>query len=193
MNTTRKDLCFSDIVQKEFSFLEHDFGLSLDALNITIVRYRSPSLAVNVYHGRKSYEIGFELCKVDEKPEICLSLPTILRAVVPSYKGQTFFQASDRHTLEHCINIMASLVKSYCIDLFKGNVATWKVVKKIQDEMTEEVTNLYTIKPIKIKALEAWQRKDYREVVSLYESVMSNLDDIERRRLDYSRKRMDKS
>lgn len=192
MNQKRINLDFSLFVKEKFCFLENDFDFSLGEIETTIVRYRSPLMVVNVYHGRQSYEIGFEICKIDEEPIACFSLPVILRAVTPAYKGQIFFQASERDAIEQCVKTIAKLVEEHCAGLLRGNSNDLKAVQEMQKEMTIEVTKQYTVAPVKNKAIVAWQRRDYLTVVTLYEAVKNDLNDIEKQRLKYAKKKISK-
>ena len=56
----RKRLRFEQAVQTRFSFLpEHGFAVTDSSA--TIVRYRKGGVEVAIYHGRRSYELGFEI------------------------------------------------------------------------------------------------------------------------------------
>ncbi len=51
-------LNFSTAVMETFAFLDR-LGFRQTDASPTIVRYQKADLAVHVYHGRRSYELGF--------------------------------------------------------------------------------------------------------------------------------------
>ena len=58
----RTRLYFAKAVRDRFAFLENVGFSELEAAP-TIVRYRKGELEINVYHGRQSFEIGFEIVR----------------------------------------------------------------------------------------------------------------------------------
>src|ERR671917_546664 len=57
----REKLDFAEEVQSAFTFLVTDYGFRLVRTEPTFVRYESPDVCVNIYHGRASFEIGVEI------------------------------------------------------------------------------------------------------------------------------------
>src|SRR4051812_11391894 len=60
MSTDREDLQFPETVAQVFSFL-HDYGFQQVEALLTLVRYRCGDLEARIFHGRRSYELGFEI------------------------------------------------------------------------------------------------------------------------------------
>ena len=60
-------LGFSEAVQSAFGFLQQDYGFRCVEAGPTFVRYESDLAFVNLYHGRASYELGFE---VGRRPDV---------------------------------------------------------------------------------------------------------------------------
>jgi hypothetical protein len=83
MNNNRSELFFAEAVEKHFSFLhEHEFKRVQSAP--TFVRFESSRSYVNVYHGRRSYEIGLEIGLLNlGSDEISHSMSEIIRLIEP--------------------------------------------------------------------------------------------------------------
>ena len=67
----RLELRFVDNALRAFEFLCEEFGFVADHQEVTLVVFSSEALLVRLYHGRRSFEIGFELSR---KP-VCNSTP----------------------------------------------------------------------------------------------------------------------
>lgn len=191
INLDRKSLEFPEMVIEHFSFLEQELGYSVVQALDTFVQYRYKVIFVNVYHGRSSYEVGFEIGRSDMSPTRRYHYSVILKAVAPEYKGQVFLQADNKEALRFCIDKIAQIAKTYCQSLFIGDDRTWKALEHAGEVLNEELYQEYTIRPVKNRALEAWQRRDFKEVIRLYESVEKELNDIERKRFFYAKKKID--
>ena len=62
----RMQLGFSLEVLSAFQFLTQDYGFKCVKNDVTFVRYESESTFVNIYHGRRSYELGVEIGKLEK-------------------------------------------------------------------------------------------------------------------------------
>jgi hypothetical protein len=58
----RTRLNFAHAVRQRFAFLD-DFGFSESESLPTLVRYRKGEVEVTLYHGRQSFELGFEISR----------------------------------------------------------------------------------------------------------------------------------
>ncbi len=63
-----------DAVRERFAFLG-DLGFSEVESLPTLVRYGNGDLEVSIYHGRRSFELGFELCRYGA----CYSISELIR------------------------------------------------------------------------------------------------------------------
>lgn len=77
----RSSLHFSHEVKKCFLFLE-DLDFCCVRSEDTFVRYESPMMGINIYHGRQSYEISLEIQSVQAPIEM-YSISEILSLVDP--------------------------------------------------------------------------------------------------------------
>src|SRR5260370_23757025 len=61
MTSDRSALGFSQAAASAFRFLEERFGFRITERQPTRLRYENRTTFVNLYHGRLSYELGFEV------------------------------------------------------------------------------------------------------------------------------------
>ncbi|HLA04390.1 MAG TPA: hypothetical protein VJZ16_00265 [Syntrophales bacterium] len=191
MQTTinRKYFEFPEMVEHHFRFLEQELGFIMVEASETFIQYRSQLFFVNIYHGRQSYEVGFEVGRIDEAP-LRYGLSALLMVVVPEYNGNTFFQARDKKTLQKSVERLAQIVKAHCHYLLMGDLETWKKLENIRQLEKKQLHQNYFVRPTKNEALGAWQRRDYEEVICKYETIETDLTEIERRRLACARKKI---
>lgn len=192
MSNNREELQFPKLVIRYFKFLERDFNFIVSRTTNTLVRYQSELLFINIYHGRNSYEIGFELGVIGSLNTAVYDLPVILKTLVPAYKGLLYFQASNYADLKDCIKTISRIVIEYCKEALYGKELVLAEINNTYNTINKEATKLYSIKPIQDKALQAWQRKDYFEVVRLYTSIENEINQLERQRLIFARKNLQK-
>jgi len=78
------------------------------------VRYESSTVFVNLYHGRASYELGFEIGRLDDgtgKEEPPYSLNMIMELM--HAQEERFFQASTAERVKKFVAELADLVRTY--------------------------------------------------------------------------------
>src|SRR5438045_7554154 len=85
--TDRSALRFAEEVKARFSFLEA-LGFHCVRSEATLVRFESPKVSINVYHGRHSFEIDLEI-EPAQSPADAYSFASVLRLVDPAQLGHT--------------------------------------------------------------------------------------------------------
>src|SRR2546427_6337083 len=113
----RTQLGFTEAVLSAFDFLEREYDFHVVNAEPTIVTYESPRVFVNIYHGRASYELGFEIGRLvglagqREHPFSLGDLITLAGAQEET--GYTFLQASTRERVKVYVPKLADLAKRY--------------------------------------------------------------------------------
>ncbi|CAN5885740.1 MAG: hypothetical protein USCGTAYLOR_01273 [Chromatiales bacterium USCg_Taylor] len=187
----RDVLGFSRAVFQYFNFLCSDYGFTVTDQSATLVRFESNDVFINVYHGRASYELGVEIGKFDDPSGTRYRLPTIIEAFMGNTVGQKgVFQASSPDAICSSIEHLAQLVSSYCSALLRGDDDAFDRVRKASKHISEELTEHYTRGVLRRRAEQAWQNKDYADVVRVYEKILHTLTSIERKRLEIARKHL---
>jgi hypothetical protein len=192
----RDRLGFAPAVVEAFAFLEEEYGFRRVATLVTYVRYESPKVFVNVFHGRASYELGVELGLrgPDPRQEDHYSLHEFLRFAAPPVSSQYKpFQVTRPETVATFVPVLADLLKSHAGPALVGDE---KFFSELQAAVSRDRRALGTemrLGAIRDRAVEAWQLKEYARFVSLLAPVEPDLTDLERRKLAYARRRLQRN
>lgn len=120
----RSDLGFSEAVLRAFEFLVRDFGFRCAEASPTLVRYESRSVVVALYHGRQSFEVGFEINTraAEAKGDPAFELPDILEA---AGQGEAlplgFLQGSTPDAVNFAVGRVAALLRDAGSEALKGD------------------------------------------------------------------------
>jgi len=183
----RADLGFSEAVQGAFGFLVAEFGFRITESNPTLVRYESERVFLNVYHGRRSYEIDVEIGRLPLVERRRYRLPDVLGAIAGlEDKRDTYFQASNGPVVERCVRAIADLVAKHYGPVLRGEPAVFDSIGAYTAERDAAYTKEVVQRPVRAAADKAWRAKDYEKVRELYGSIRNDLSPVERKRLDYA-------
>jgi hypothetical protein len=163
-------------------------GFSAVREESTLIRFESPSIFVNVYHGRASHAVGLELGRIHQGD--MYSLHEVLAAVSPADADQARFQASDPGELERCLSKVASTIKEKCTALLTGDETAFAELHSIAAKIRQTATMQAQFGAILTTADKAWQNKDWSAALTLYERAELGLSDTQRRRLEYLRRKV---
>jgi hypothetical protein len=184
----RAQLGFKDAVLSNFKFLD-DFGLRPIEEKVTLVRYESSEVFVNVYHGRASYELGVEIGRLKE-PEAKLSIFDVVRWAgaeqAEGFGKHVMFQVSSRQGVEEFVPKLAVLVKKHAIPLLRGDEKAYRSALELRAKQYADEVKQGNLSVVRGKAEEAWHAKDYAQVVELYGPVRDELTEVEAKKLAYA-------
>jgi hypothetical protein len=184
----RGQLGFKDVVLFNFKFLG-EFGLRPVDEKVTLVRYESSGIFVNVYHGRASFELGVEIGRLRE-PEARLSIFDVVRWAgaekAEGFGQHVMFQVSSREGVQEFVPKLAALVKKYATPFLQGDEDAYRTAlesraKRYADEVKEG-----NLRALRSKADAAWQAKDYVQVVALYGPLRDGLTEVDAKKLAYA-------
>ena len=188
----RWQLGFAEAVKSSFSFVKN-YGLKLVQEEVTLIRYQSEKVILNVYHGRGSYELGAEFERVG-RPREKFSLYDMLKwakrvgkiAEIPTGG----YQASSREAIQGLVAQMAELVKKYAEPLLQGEAETYQALRQQQSSDAAEYTREVHLRAVRNQAEAAWQNKDYETLLSLYGDMQGELTPSEFMRFQYAEKQL---
>jgi hypothetical protein len=184
----RAELGFKDAVLSSFKFLG-DFGLRRVEEGVTLVRYESSEVFMNVYHGRASYELGVEIGRLTE-PESRLSIIDVVcwagAETAEGFGQHVMFQVSSGEGLREFVPKLAALVKKYAVRLLRGDEDAYRSALESRAKRYAEEEKEGNLRVVRSKADAAWQAKDYALVVDLYGPVRQNLTEVEAKKLAYA-------
>ncbi|MFZ0977892.1 MAG: hypothetical protein WAN23_00700 [Candidatus Acidiferrales bacterium] len=187
----RWKLGLKEAVLANFDYLA-SYGLECVESDVTHVRYDSPKVFVNVYHGRGSYELNVEIGRHDgPRKDSSLSLDAVLgwkrapeRKVLS--RELPLFQSHTREGVQEMVPKMAALFRKYADPLLRGDEGAFK---SFDDHCTIESHRLgehYRSGTTRWKADMAWQRKEWQQVIEAYESIRDDLSQTEEAELAYA-------
>jgi hypothetical protein len=187
----RGQLGFIEYVKVSFSFLSKEYDFHVVKTEPTFVRYESSGVFVNIYHGRASFELGFEIGRLDDrtgKEEPPYTLSMIVEHMGAKHRtGYTFFQCSTRDSVKQCVPKLANLVQSYAPSFLSGDPAAYKQLLKTRSDIGKRITKDFKLRAVREKATSAWRARDYAQVADLYESIFEDLTRAEISKLNYSK------
>jgi hypothetical protein len=191
-NPERAELGFKEAVLSSFKFL-NDAGLRPVQQEMTFVRYESPEVFLNVYHGRASFELGVEIGRLKET-NIKLTLYDIV-AWAGAEKAQGFgqhvtFQVSSRKGVQEFVPKLAALVKKHATSFLRADGAAFDSASEIQSERARDYAKGVNLSQVRRKAEAAWHAKDYAQVVDLYSPVRDDLTEVEAKKLTYAQQQV---
>lgn len=184
-------MLFSSQVIESFFFLESDHNFSIVSQDNYHVRYETGELIARVFHGKRSYEIGFEVGLKSDKEEYLYRLPIILKALDANLNKfeKGFYQAQTANGVKLSLQKLAPLVQSNCSELLRGDVVAFSAVDAAEKAESAKVTDYYSLSSTRKKAEVAWDKKDYRKVIRIYETFHDKLSELEIKRLGYAKRK----
>lgn len=186
-------LGFPETVAESFRFLE-DLGFQIKSRLPTFVRYESTNVFVNVYHGRSSCEIGVEVGRLDRERRYLL--PTIVRwAGKIAYGREGFgkhvmFQVSSREGVQRFVPKVASLVQHYGTEFLSGDPAFYDAVQRWAAGRDAAFLACERDQGRRDRAERARTLQDFEAMAREYGEIEGELSPLERKRLEYARKRI---
>jgi hypothetical protein len=188
----RWQLGFTEAVKLSFDFVKK-YGLKPVQEEVTLVRYQSEKVILNVYHGRGSYELGAEFERVGFSGEK-FSLHDTMKWAKAVGKVEEIptggYQASSREVVQMLVAQMAELVKSYAEPLLQGDAETYQALREQQSSDAAEYTREVHLRAVRKQAETAWQDKDYEKLLGLYSDMQGELTPSEFMRFQYAEKQL---
>jgi hypothetical protein len=162
----RAHLNFENEAREAFSFLG-DLGFSeIEALP-TLVRYcqRKGSVEVDVYHGRKSYEIGAGITAFGTR----YAISEIIRHIAP--EAEKHFRYPATTTLEGVVaglDELSSLMKRYGRSALDGDSQLFSILESERKSWSEEYALDVLADQLRPQADEAFRQRNYAKSAELY-------------------------
>lgn len=185
----REALGFVEAVRSSFQFLE-SYGLRIVEQKSTCVRYESPSVFVNVYHGRASYELDVEIGRMTE-PARWVALGEILvLADAPELESRQGFCVLTRERVREFVPKLADLFRRYAGRFLRCDAAVYQAAWQARSTWSVQYEKHVKLRIVRYQAELARQEKRFAKLVELYESIGDDLTEVEVRRLAYARKKI---
>ena len=185
----RARLGFKEAVLSGFKFLT-DLGLHPVEEKLTFVRYASPDVFVNVYHGRASFELGVEIGRLKQPDNEKLTIHDIVAAAgaekAEGFGQHVMFQISSPEGVRELVPKLARLLEKYGTPFLKGDATAYRTALEARSRAAADYVKQTNLSNVHRKAEAAWQAKDYAQVVELYRPVRKDLTEVEAKKLAYA-------
>jgi hypothetical protein len=185
MDTQRQSMQFREAVASSFMFL-HELGFHVVEATDSISRHRHGDILVNVFHGRQSYEIGFEIGDGNEM----FSMSELIRAADPvagaRYRNPVATTAAD---VFNQLQRLASLVQVYADRALRGDSSVFTDLRRQRKTWSEDYALDVLSSQVRPKAEEAFREGRYREAADLYGQIKARLNAAEIKKLEIAGRR----
>ena len=182
--TDRSVLRFAEETKDRFAFLE-TLGFHHVRSEQTFVRFESPRANVNVYHGRRSFEIGLEIESAADAYSFSEILRLVDRKQVEQYRNYA------THTAQGVAEGVAKLA-----ELFQGCIAAgilndkqlFARLKAQRGELARNYALETQLEQARRKSEAAWRTQDYAAVVAALKPLRAALTATEVGKLEFAEK-----
>jgi hypothetical protein len=181
----RSKLNFASAVRKKFTFLAAAGFREIESLP-TIVRYRKSDPAIDIYHGRQSYEIGFGIAH----DGIRYSISELIRAT-DSEAGKQFraYAANTPAAIDEGLTQLEKLIRRYGERALRGDPEFFAALESQRNLWLQEHALDVLARQSRPEAAAAFQRGDYRKAAQLYEQIRPRLTLAELKKLAVAKER----
>jgi len=180
----RDILHFDMAVLEIFGFLE-SMGFSILQICSTLVRYGKDELEVNIYHGRSSYEIGFEISRKGVKYPIGTILEVSDRNLVDTYRD---YAATTPAAVIKGLSGLAKLVRQYATPALEGSAEVFEELAKESQRAIDRRALEVRASQIRPRAEEAFRKHQYRQAAELYDQILPSLTPTELKKVAFAKK-----
>ena len=179
----RQDLAFHQTAEAAFEFLRSEFGFRLLTATDTFLRYETDQVFVNVYHGRSSFELRFEIGLL-AAPE-SKYYPEEVAALAETTEA-TYFQASSTDRVSQFLPRLAGVLHRHCSKLLTGDRSEFDKLEHVRNRLSDAIQRKYQLIGAREKADVAWKRRDYRALVEALNMIGQDMSPAQCRKLQYA-------
>lgn len=181
----RTRLNFADAAIERFRFLG-GLGFALVESSLTLVRYAKGELEAHVYHGRRSYEIGFEVARGGDRYTISELIRATDSEAAARYRN---YVATTAEEIAQGLTQLEGLVKRFGVLALRGEPEFFATLASQRKRWAEGFELDVLAGQLRPKADAAFRSGGYREAAELYERILPRLSAAELKRLAIAKKR----
>lgn len=177
---------FAHQVNESFSFLVSNYNFTILKEN-QVIRYISKNIVFEIYYEDITYEFYINVVFNNNEE---FYLDELLQHRIPSYKENKCIQITNTQVLRQIISEYSSLLEREYQNLFQ-NKKNLKEIIRMAIAQRKKFTEDSQQNEIRQKAISDWGKKDYSMVIADYNQI-KNLSKLEKKRLIYSKKQIEK-
>lgn len=189
--SARSQLGFVTTALEKFMFLQ-TLGFTPSIDGDTYVRYEGSRHFIDIYHGRRSYELGVEITMKSD-PEVQYQLSTALEVMkLPNRHYNTSgcrYTAQTMQAVREGLELLARDL-SLCIEngmLERPDLAA--SLKRLHIRNEKDYWQALEVEQARSRLDALWKQKAYSQIVPLLESIEKYLTRSERAKLEYAKRK----
>lgn len=182
---------FRRAVNKHFAFLcqrgfskpeESNFGVWDCCL-----KYSSSSVSITVSYGPPEFhaELGFQK-KSTSTPENNFGLGDLIMA---GHRPESWVAEAGTIGIESEVSWLASAIHAVENHLCSGDMTFYEMLASNRQSRTAQWHRKENLAVLRNKAAKAWEEKNWKQIVSIYQSITPELTAVEAKRLSYAEKK----
>jgi hypothetical protein len=181
----RADLHFARKVRAAFIFLEELGFVRVEELP-TLVRYRNEDIEVDVYHGRRSFEVGSGVAGLGVR----YAMSELIRVADPeAAKTYRLTIATTPAEVADALEELSSLMRRYGAAALRGESQSFSALAKQREQWSEDYALDVLAGQLRPQADDAFRRGDYATAAQLYERIRGRLSLAEVKKLALAQSR----
>ena len=188
--TDRDALGFAESVQRHFKFLKLH-GFQVVHYEPTFVRYESSLFFINLYHGRRSFEIGLELGRIAIPEDEAQPYPMSALLEVVGFsdaKNYRNYAARTLQTVDAGVAKLSKLFREQLSDDLLRRHNLFSALKHQRNARGEALALETSLEQARRVLETAWHIKDYKKVVKTLLPLYNHLTPAERKKLEYAKR-----
>ncbi|MCP5071960.1 MAG: hypothetical protein GY947_01530 [Rhodobacteraceae bacterium] len=180
---------FETATRNAFAFLVDELGYEATVSLPDRVEYQSNGLVVTVsYDHNRSCELTVGLGSVNQLgPQF--NFGETLRSCGAPVDLPSAYQVSDKNRLIHFLGELAENLRRYCTELLTGDAPAFDRLKRLREIECEAFERENKLRKVRSDANQAWATGNFQRVVRILQPHESELGKLEKRKLDFSRKK----
>jgi len=178
-------LDFSAEARRAFAFLVAQ-GFVVEEASPTLIRYRKGEVAVAVYHGRRSYELGLEVSRGEETHSLAELIKLVDTAAAKNYRSWT---ATTTASVANGLDILSALAQRYGEQVLSGDPQSFMKLKAQQQAWSSEFALDVLAGQLRPQAHAAFRNGEYAEASELFERIEPRLSPVELQKLRVAQRR----
>lgn len=184
--TWMNDDAFNLLAQKNFAFLEKEYGMHVNGKKIAgCVKYKSNNAWVEIWYDK--YSLSVEMGRIDGGYQV--SLWDIMQFLMGE-GNSAMYMASDEEKLERGLMKLSFYAKKYCNRAFTGDIEFYKEIYEEKEARKQEASFINKVNAIEEQAKDAWEKQDYTKIIRIYEPIFEYLSPIQKKRLSICKRRI---
>lgn len=168
-----------------FSFLEA-LGLRAKARSDTLLEYVGDRVSAFIYHGRQSYELGFEIVYDNTRYSISELIRVCNESAGEKYRNPV---AKTPDEVRRGLVKLRDLAVKYATNPINGDLDILLQLDAQRTRWAQDLESKTRVSSIRPRADEAFRSKKYAEAAELYEQIRESLTPSQSRKADMARER----